>query len=145
MAFRAGLHGDVFPCPCPCEVDGVPRKDLSRKVRQRIFRRIRRQQDQRECVASLNESVTGSAAFSSFAPSAAQRSLLSNVDQACSGTYCDEVPFLPKAALEALLGTDSLYFSGSVGQLAPYVDNNVSIPSEQTEGCNIDTVLKGMF
>ena len=51
--------------------------------------------------------------------------------------------FCPKAALEALLGTDSLYFSGSVGQLAPYVDNNVSIPSEQTEGCNIESVLKG--
>ena len=135
MAFTDDFHGDVFPLPCRSFVESVPGKDLSRKVRQRVLRRIRSQQDERDMIAASSELMTGSAAIGAGTPSAAQRSALGCIKSACTGTRSHDASILPKAALQALLGTDSLHFNGSVGQLAPHVKDSVSFPSLKVVVC----------
>ena len=135
-----GMHGDLFPLPCPCDVETPPDHSLCRAVRQRVLRRIRHQESARDAVGSLNEMMSGDATFSHRPCSPSQRSVLDRVWSATDDSSLgSSVPILPKAALEALLGADSQYGDsvGSAGSLGKYVAGNVSLPKDQCSGSDL--------
>ena len=140
-------HGDVFLLPALPFNEAPPRRSLGRRAQQRVSRRRAAGGAATECIRALSIAAgSGLPSTLSFDPAVwapAQRSVLRRIKTATLQGPPARADMVPEAALRSLLRADSLYDSGSAGDVAPYVTGNVSLPIGQRAPVPLLEALEG--
>ena len=140
---KQAYPGEVFPLPSVF-VEPPPRRDLSRRVRQRVFRRRHEEERVKSGLGAMNFLCGFDGVEPVGPPSDAQRCTVDRMREAVVNRPPLEGAPNAEAAARALLGARAGYSSGS-GEvmLAPYQAGAVSLVANALDGPMVEDVTSG--
>jgi hypothetical protein len=140
---KQAYPGEVFPLPSVF-VEPPPRRDLSRRVRQRIFRRRHDEERVKSGLEAMNFLCGFDGVEPVGSPSDAQQRTVDRMREAVSSRPPPEGAPNAEAAARALLGARAGYSTGS-GEvmLAPYQAGAVSLVANALDGPMVEDVTSG--
>ena len=140
---KQAYPGEVFPLPSVF-VEPPPRRDLSRRVRQRIFRRRHEEERVKSGLEAMNFLCGFDGVEPVGSPSDAQQRTVARMREAVANRPPPDGAPSAEAAARALLGARAGYSSGS-GEvmLAPYQADAVSLVANALDGPMVEDVTSG--